>query len=57
MMNSTVIQGCSWPLQENEKKVLRAAAKAQRISGAPLLIHPARHQDSPLVYDISKPFC
>jgi len=40
--------GCSWPLQENEKKVLRAAATAQRITGAPLIIHPGRHEDSPL---------
>jgi phosphotriesterase-related protein len=33
--------GCSRPLQEEEKKVLRASAKAQRQTGAPLMIHPA----------------
>ncbi|UCD08677.1 MAG: hypothetical protein JSU79_10000 [Dehalococcoidales bacterium] len=33
--------GCSRPLQEGEKKVLRASAKAQRRTGAPLMIHPA----------------
>ncbi len=33
--------GCSRPLQEREKKVLQAAATAQRITGAPLMIHPA----------------
>jgi len=36
--------GCSWPWQKNEKKVLRAAAKAQRITGAPLSIHPGRSE-------------
>ena len=34
--------GCSEPLIDNERKVLRAAAKAQRRTGAPLNIHPAR---------------
>ena len=33
--------GCSRPLQEGERKVLRASAKAQRQTGAPLMIHPA----------------
>ena len=32
--------GCSWPLAENERRVLRASAGAQRRTGAPLLIHP-----------------
>lgn len=40
--------GCTWPLADNERKVLRASARAQRITGAPLLIHPGRHNDSPL---------
>ncbi len=39
--------GCSWPLQDNERKVLRAAARAQQMTGAPLNIHPARHPDAP----------
>ena len=40
--------GCSWPLAENERKVLRASARAQRITGAPLLIHPGRDETAPL---------
>jgi len=40
--------GCSWPLTDNERKVLRASAQAQRITGAPLLIHPGRDETSPL---------
>lgn len=39
--------GCSWPLLPNERKVLRATAKAQRITGAPILIHPGRDPSSP----------
>ena len=39
--------GCSWPLAPNERKVLRAAAAAQRDTGAPILIHPGRHQSAP----------
>ena len=40
--------GCSWPLAENERKVLRASVQAQRITGAPLLIHPGRDETAPL---------
>lgn len=40
--------GCSWPLGENEIKVLKASARAQALSGAPLLIHPGRHESAPL---------
>ena len=40
--------GCSWPLADNERKVLRASAQAQRITGAPILIHPGRDETSPL---------
>lgn len=39
--------GCSWPLTENERKVLRASATAQRQTGAPLLIHPGRNEAAP----------
>ena len=39
--------GCSWPLQPNERKVLRATAKAQRVTGASILIHPGRDQTAP----------
>ena len=40
--------GCSWPLTENERKVLRAAGRAQAVTGAPLLIHPGRDETAPL---------
>ena len=40
--------GCSWPLTENERKVLRASGRAQRLTGAPLLIHPGRDETAPL---------
>ena len=40
--------GCSWPLEVNERKVLRASARAQRATGAPLLIHPGRDEAAPL---------
>src|SRR5262245_50876319 len=39
--------GCSWPLTPNERKVLRASGRAQRRTGAPLLIHPGRNEASP----------
>ncbi len=40
--------GCSWPLTDNERKSLRASARAQKATGAPLLIHPGRDPSSPL---------
>jgi len=40
--------GCSWPLTENEKKVLRAAALAQQDTGAPISIHPSLYEDGPM---------
>lgn len=40
--------GCSWPLTPNERKVLKAAARAQAITGAPMLIHPGRDETSPM---------
>ncbi len=40
--------GCSWPLTDNERKVLRAAGRAQSITGFPLLIHPGRDETAPL---------
>jgi phosphotriesterase-related protein len=39
--------GCSWPLTPNERKVLRASGRAQQETGAPLLIHPGRHEGAP----------
>jgi phosphotriesterase-related protein len=39
--------GCSWPLTENERKVLRAGARAQRATGAGILIHPGRNPRAP----------
>ena len=39
--------GCTWPLTDNERKVLRAGARAQRESGAAILIHPGRNDRAP----------
>ncbi len=40
--------GCSWPLQDWERKLLRASARAQRQTGAAITIHPGRHENSPM---------
>jgi phosphotriesterase-related protein len=40
--------GLSWPVHPAEGKVLRAAARAQRATGAPLQIHPGRDREAPL---------
>jgi phosphotriesterase-related protein len=40
--------GCTAPMMQNERKMLRAAARAQRITGAALLIHPGRAVTAPL---------
>lgn len=40
--------GCTWPLHPNEEKVLRASARAQKRTGAPISIHPGLHVDSPV---------
>ncbi len=40
--------GCTWPLTDNERKALRASARAQRLTGAPILIHPGRDETAPL---------
>jgi phosphotriesterase-related protein len=39
--------GCSWPLTDNERKVLRAGAWAQRETGAAITVHPGRHEAAP----------
>jgi phosphotriesterase-related protein len=39
--------GCSWPMTETEIKVLRASARAQRLSGAALMVHPGRDRQAP----------
>ncbi len=39
--------GCTWPLTDNERKVLRASGRAQQITGAPLHIHPGRDEAAP----------
>jgi phosphotriesterase-related protein len=38
--------GCTWPLTDFERKSLHASAKAQKITGATLNIHPGQHEDS-----------
>ena len=40
--------GCSWPLRDNERNVLRAAARAQQRTGAPMLVHPGRDEAAPM---------
>lgn len=35
--------GCTSPLADNERKTLRAVARAQLRTGAPMTIHPARN--------------
>lgn len=45
--------GCGWPLHDNERKVLVAAAHAQKETGASILIHPGRAEAAPFeVLDI-----
>ena len=39
--------GCTWPLTDNERKVLRAVAAAQQETGAAILIHPGRNEGAP----------
>lgn len=39
--------GCSWPLTDFERRQLRAAAQAQRETGAAITVHPGRHPDAP----------
>lgn len=36
--------GCSWPFTDNEKKVLRAAARAQKATGAAINVHPGQNE-------------
>ena len=40
--------GCSSPLAEDERKVLRASGRAQRMTGAPVTIHPGSDETAPL---------
>jgi phosphotriesterase-related protein len=39
--------GCSWPLYDCERKALRAAGRAQQITGAALHVHPGRNPQAP----------
>lgn len=39
--------GCDWPLTDNERKVLQAAAIAQQRTGLAINIHPGQNEDSP----------
>lgn len=39
--------GCSWPITSTERRILAAATRAQRSTGAALTIHPGRHPDAP----------
>jgi phosphotriesterase-related protein len=47
--------GCDYPLHSDEEKVLRAAARAQRKTNAPLTIHPGSHYCEGKFVDSLKP--
>lgn len=40
--------GLSWPVHPDEAKVLRASARAQQATGAPLMVHPGRDGRAPM---------
>ncbi len=40
--------GCSWPLKDTEKKVLKAGAYAQKRTGATIWVHPGRNEMAPI---------
>jgi phosphotriesterase-related protein len=40
--------GCSWPLMDAERKVLKSAGAAQKTLGAAIYVHPGKHPDAPL---------
>jgi phosphotriesterase-related protein len=40
--------GCSWPMWDRERIVLRAAALAQRSTGATVMVHPGRDRAAPI---------
>lgn len=40
--------GLTWPVHPDERKVLRASAQAQGLSGAAITIHPGRNPQAPL---------
>jgi phosphotriesterase-related protein len=44
--------GISWPMQPNEKRVLKAAAHAQQKTGAAINVHPGMNRESP--FDITR---
>lgn len=39
--------GCSWPLEDSERRLLTAAARVQARSGVAITIHPGRNPDAP----------
>jgi phosphotriesterase-related protein len=40
--------GCTGPLEDAERKLLRAAGMAQKQTGAPIHIHPGRFEEAPV---------
>ena len=40
--------GCSWPLEEVERRALRAAGIAQQVTGAAVSLHPGAYEGAPL---------
>jgi phosphotriesterase-related protein len=39
--------GCSWPLQDRERTILRATSRVQDATGAALVVHPGRNRAAP----------
>ncbi|GAB1607154.1 phosphotriesterase-related protein-like [Argonauta hians] len=39
--------GCTWPLTDGERKVLKASGMAQEATGCPMIIHPGRSPKAP----------
>jgi phosphotriesterase-related protein len=39
--------GCSWPLNDSERRLLIAAAQVQALTGVAITIHPGRNPDAP----------
>ncbi|XP_068200518.1 phosphotriesterase-related protein [Palaemon carinicauda] len=39
--------GCSWPLFEFERRVIKASGETQSATGCPVMFHPGRHHEAP----------
>lgn len=39
--------GCSWPLYDFERRVIKATGETQSATGCPVMFHPGRHHEAP----------